>query len=92
MWDVFKKQEKCFITLDQAGQSMKRKFTNDNETYFDVEGSCQIKVSNNCNSSTGSVKGGISIGVSAFPGGVISKQEAERLAQHLLHLVNSAKE
>ena len=87
MWNIFKKKEKCFVTLSQAKKSMERKFSNDCETYFDVAGSSQIRVSNNCNHSTGSVKSGFSIGVSCMPGGVISRQEAVRLANHILEIV-----
>ena len=89
MFEIFKKQEKCFVTLSEANKAFERKFTNDNDTYFDVAGSPQIRVSNDCNYSTGSVKNGISIGLGIFPGGVISRQEAVRLANHLLTVVDS---
>lgn len=87
MWNIFKKQEVCFVTLKEANRAFERKFTNEYDTYFDVAGSAQIRVGNSCNSSTGSVTGGISISTSCTPGGVISRQEAERLANHLLKTI-----
>ena len=89
MFNMFKKKDECFITLEQAKNSFKTRYDDDNFSYFNVAGSSQITVSNFPSWSTGSVKDGISIGLSCLPGGVISKQEAIKLANHLLKVANS---
>ncbi len=65
----------------------------ENSTYFHVHGAGDIEISNGAYSSCGGAKNGYSIGIEwgeyGFSGGVISRADAIKLANHIYNNLNT---